>query len=139
MILTFLRDRFAAGFTLGQLFIDGKKTCHTLEDAVREVPGRPVEEWKIKGQTAIPAGRYRVLITPSQRFGRPMLQLMDVPGFTGIRVHGGNNASHVEGCIAVGEERTFEGVRRCSVVLAEIERRVQAAIDAGIEVYAEVE
>ncbi len=96
------RTRFLTRATIGELFVDGVFLCYTLEDVVREQPGVPVEEWKIPGETAIPVGDYRVAITWSNRFARMLPQLMDVPGFTGIRIHPGNASNDTEGCILVG-------------------------------------
>jgi hypothetical protein len=83
--------------TLGTLFIDGAPYCATLEDVVR-----PDGEAKVDGRTAIPAGRYRVMVTFSNRFQRQMPLVCGVPGFEGIRIHPGNTAADTEGCILVG-------------------------------------
>jgi len=138
--LRVLRDVRSAEVTLGQLFVDGEKFCETLEDPVREISGLSVEQWKIKGETAIPRGKYRVIIDFSPRFQRPMLHLLNVPGFAGIRVHGANFAKDVEGCIGVGEERIGQhGIRRCARVLARLEARVAEALAAGRDVWMEVD
>ena len=55
--------------TLGSLYVNDEFECFTLEDVVREIEGRPVSEWKIHGQTAIPAGEYFVTLENSPRFG----------------------------------------------------------------------
>jgi hypothetical protein len=73
--------------TIGTLYVNGKAECFTLEDVRREVKGRPVEEWKVPGETAIPAGVYNIVITPSNRFKRDLPLLENVPGFQGIRIH----------------------------------------------------
>ena len=86
------------GFTLSKLTTP-LRSFWVLEDQVREVVGEPVSEWKVPGKTAIPAGRYKVLITFSNRFQKLMPQLMDVPGFTGVRIHAGNTAADTEGCL----------------------------------------
>ena len=75
--------------TVGTLAIDGTFECYTLEDKVREK--------KIKGITAIPAGRYKVIITESPRFKRPLPLQLNVPGFEGVRIHPGNDAGDTEG------------------------------------------
>ena len=137
--LRVVRDVLAAEVTLGQLFIDGKKFCETLEDPVREVEGKPVKAWKIKGETAIPRGRYRVIIDFSPRFQRTTLHLLDVPGFVGIRVHGANFAKDVEGCIGVGLVRIGErGIARCGLVLEQLEEQVAEALGAGLDVFIEI-
>ncbi len=78
--------------THGSITRDGIPQCVSLEDKIREIEGVPVEEWKIKGKTAIPAGIYDLRITWSNRFQKMMPQLMNVPGFEGIRIHPGNYA-----------------------------------------------
>lgn len=84
---------------LGQLLINGIFECFTLEDIPREV--------KIKGETAIPAGRYQVIIDFSNRFQVRMPLIVNVPGFTGVRIHWGNWAKDTDGCPLVG---TTKGV-----------------------------
>ena len=105
MTLRLVREPTRNGATFGCLFVDGHFACFTLEDAVREVAGRPVSTWKVPAQTAIPSGRYRVIVTPSARFGRPLPLLVDVPGFDGVRIHPGNTIADTEGCILVGCDR----------------------------------
>lgn len=91
------------GRTLGELREPGGKLiCHTLEDPVRVA--------KIKARTAIPAGRYRVVMTQSPRFRRLLPLLVGVRNFVGVRIHAGNEPGDTEGCILVGrrvDERTL--------------------------------
>jgi len=84
--------------TIGELTVDGLFQCYTLEDIEREV--------KIKSETAIPKGTYKVIINHSNRFKRLLPLLIDVPGFEGIRIHSGNSNHDTEGCILVGETRS---------------------------------
>ena len=104
MELTLKRDILADGYTLGLLSVDGKPYCYTVEDKVREGV-------KIPGKTAIPYGRYKVIVNMSNRFKKLMPLLIDVPGFEGVRIHSGNTAEDTEGCIIVGKVRTEKGVR----------------------------
>lgn len=96
--------------TIGALSIDGEFECWICEDPVREVPGQPVSTWKVYGQTAIPFGTYKVDITPSARFKRDLPLLLDVPGFSGIRIHPGNTAADTEGCLLPGAMRLAKSV-----------------------------
>lgn len=98
----------SAACTISELSIEGKFHCYILEDAVREVPGMPVAQWKIPGKTAIPAGTYEVVITQSARFKRDLPLLLDVPGFAGIRIHPGNTAEDTEGCLLPGTHKALD-------------------------------
>ena len=84
----------------------------TCEDVVRELPGIPVEEWKVPGKTAIPAGRYRIDWALSPHFGRMLPHLSGIPGYTGVLIHPGNTEADTEGCILPGMVVTASGVGR---------------------------
>lgn len=102
MELALKRYGFGEKSTLGKLYVDDSFFCYTLEPKVRELDGVPVEQWKIDGKTAIPKGRYRIIIDFSNRFKRELPHLLDIPGFVGVRVHPGNSDVNTEGCILVG-------------------------------------
>jgi hypothetical protein len=84
--------------TIGELLIDGVWECYTLEDKERDV--------KIKNETAIPKGTYKVIINQSNRFKRLLPLLLNVPNFEGVRIHSGNTNHNTEGCILVGRTRS---------------------------------
>lgn len=124
---------------IGTVEIDGASFCFSLEDPVREVSGLAVTEWKIDGETAIPRGRYRVVMDWSERFAKMMPHILDVPGFTGIRFHGGNRAKDVLGCIAVGEKRYDETTIGDSAnILALLIEMIETTIASGFEVWVTV-
>ena len=100
-------------YTIGKLYVGGRYFCDTLEDKVRELGLDG--SGKVKGMTAIPAGRYLVRMDkkspkysarPAYYFceGR-VPRLVDVPFFEGILIHIGNTAKDTEGCILVGENK----------------------------------
>lgn len=91
--------------TVGQLFVNDKWECYTLEDAVRDDPNpvTPENEAKVPGRTAIPLGQYQVVAALSPKFGPNTLTLLNVPGFTYIRIHAGNRDTDTEGCLLVGQ------------------------------------
>lgn len=88
-------------YTIGSLFIDGKYFCDTLEDKVRDL----TKESKVKHKTAIPEGKYKLIVNVSPRFKRKLPRLLNVPHFEGILIHAGNTAEHSSGCILVGENK----------------------------------
>jgi hypothetical protein len=116
--------------THGDLFIDGEWECYTLED--------PVRDEKIKGRTAIPAGRYQITMEHSPRFGPDTLTVNDVPNFTGVRIHAGNTEADTEGCPLVGQLRLETGIGRSKAALDALKPKVKAALDNGDEVWLEI-
>ncbi len=92
-------------YTIGPLSVNGAYFCDTLENPVRDL----TKEKKIKGNTAIPAGRYRVVLNWSPRFGKVLPLLLNVPHFEGIRIHSGNKVIDTDGCILVGRN-TIQGM-----------------------------
>ena len=86
-------------YTIGKLYIDGKWFCDTIEDVVRNLPkdcpytskGRNCEcKEKVYGETAIPVGTYKVVLSYSNKFKRILPEILNVPHFLGIRIHRGN-------------------------------------------------
>lgn len=98
------RTRMTKAATYGELSVNGACMVATLEDIVRRDPNpeTPENEAKVYGETAIPAGRYKVEMTLSPKFKKVMPLVVDVPGFTGIRIHKGNRSLDTLGCILVG-------------------------------------
>ena len=98
-------------YTIGQLFVKedvideystGEKLtylCDTLEPTWRDYAKGAR---KIKGKSAIPEGRYPIVITFSPTFKKWLPLLVNVPMFSGIRIHAGNTAKDTQGCILVG-------------------------------------
>lgn len=140
MNLTLQRRPSQAGATIGELLEDGVRLCFTLEDEIREIEGEPVSSWKIKGATAIPAGRYRLTLEHSPRFGPGTLTIHDVPGFVGVRMHAGNDAGDTEGCPLLGTHVDGPTIRggtsRPAVAMATA--HVRQAIARGEEVWLDV-
>lgn len=132
MELKVLRDICGETCTEGILYVDGEQQCFTLEDVVR--PGGE----KIFGDTAIPAGRYRVIVTPSNRFKRDLPLLVDVPKFEGIRIHSGNTTKDTEGCILVGRKRIPGAVQESRLAFDPLFAKIQDAIAAAEEVWIEI-
>lgn len=86
--------------TIGELLVNDKHLCDTLEDRVRP------EGEKVYGKTAIPEGAYEMVLSYSPRFKKILPEILNVPNFTGIRIHCGNSSANSSGCILVG---TWDG------------------------------
>lgn len=97
------------GYTIGRLFINNEYFCDTLEDTDRWLKSTMSVEGilykKRKGITAIPTGKYDVILTFSPRFKRVLPLLLGVKGYEGVRIHAGNSAEDTEGCLLVGENK----------------------------------
>ena len=98
MIITIKRIYKSENSTIGEMTVDGKWECYTLEDKERDV--------KIKSETAIPKGTYKVIINKSNRFKKLLPLLLNVPNFEGVRIHPGNSNHDTEGCILVGRTKS---------------------------------
>ncbi len=101
MEITLERKIKNATSTEGNLYINGKWFCHTIEDVVRAKAGGWKSKLKVFSKTAIPYGRYPVLVTWSERFKRQLTGVFSVPDFTGIRIHNGTSEQSSAGCIIV--------------------------------------
>jgi hypothetical protein len=102
------------------LTIDGVHQCFTLEDKVRPE--------KIFGLTAIPAGRYEVVVNESAHFHKLLPELVEVPNFEGVRIHSGNKAADTEGCILVGTTKGPNVVNNSHVAFDALFPKIQAAV-----------
>ena len=95
MLIEVKRFEFKDTHTVGKMYVNGIYECYTLEDAVRNGT-------KIIGKTAIPIGTYKLIIDASTRFKQDMPHILDVPDFTGVRIHAGNTSADTDGCILLG-------------------------------------
>ena len=89
----------------GELLLDGKLECYTLEPPFKRDGSKP---------RAIPAGTYRLTVRFSPRFNRLMPHVEEVPGFEGVLIHWGNFPKDTEACTLVGtiHENDFVGHSR---------------------------
>jgi len=101
MELILVRKIHNENSTEGNLYINKVWFCNTIEDRVRAKPGEWKKELKVYGRTAIPYGRYPVLVTWSNHFNRMLTGVFNVPDFEGIRIHNGTSENSSAGCIIV--------------------------------------
>lgn len=119
MDLNLKRIARKAKYTIGKLYIDGQYFCDTIEDTDRGMKQSDAyatnKRKKVKGETAIPTGRYQVTLgVQSERFKNKsqykfcdgyLPRLINVPCFEGVLIHIGNTERDTEGCILVGENK----------------------------------
>lgn len=110
---------------IGQLYVDGLPDCFSLEDTIRP------DGVKVEGETAIPQGTYRLIMSESKRFCRELPQLLDVPGFTGIRIHAGNTCENTAGCILVGLERHDNWIGKSRLALDLLLPKIRTGLAQG--------
>lgn len=116
MTLKLIRSYLGPKYTIGHLYINGQYFCDTIEDVDRGLSQKMKKEdilkKKIKHQTAIPVGKYPIVMNVisgkyvvKQKYkftnGR-MPRLLSVPGFDGILIHPGTTQEDSSGCIIVG-------------------------------------
>jgi hypothetical protein len=136
--LVLKRNRSGEHATIGLLEVDENFACFTCEDVVREQPGVPVEEWKVPGKTAIPAGRYQVIINESRRFKRLLPLLLNVPGFEGVRIHPGNTHEDTEGCILPGTQIAGEMIVESRRAFNRLYLAIESALQSDEEVWIDI-
>ena len=109
--------------TIGELYVDGKFECYTLEDVERKE--------KVFGKTAIPKGTYDVVMTMSNRFKKMMPLLLNVPGYEGVRIHSGNKPEDTEGCLLLGKTRGIDSIGESRNAIAAFYPKVESALKVG--------
>jgi hypothetical protein len=115
--LILIRKHYTLTSTLGELFqIDREQNknihlAYTLEDAVTVN--------KHYGESAIPAGKYKVVNTYSNSFRRTLPLLLDVPNYKFVRIHAGNSNKDTLGCILIGANQDVktEKIWNCAIVV----------------------
>ena len=136
-------------YTIGHLSIDGAYFCDTCEDRDRglrqDLPTSVNQAKKIRGQTAIPTGRYRVSLgVKSPKYSKKkqyaacngyLPRLINVPAFDGILIHIGNTAADSEGCILVGRNKKVGMVTNSVVTFWGLYDRLQTADRRGEQIY----
>ena len=135
-------------YTIGRLYIreqvmdeylpgyEDHYFCDTLEPTWRDYEHGA---YKVKGRSAIPEGRYAVVISYSPKFKQWLPILLGGPEFNrkwqGIRIHAGNTAKDTEGCILVGQNREVGKVLDSRKWLYELKQKIVEAKDRGEAVW----
>ena len=134
--LTLTRIATNSRYTIGRLQVNGQYLMDILEPADRgltsDMPLNKLKRLKVKGKTAIPVGRYRIdMTTVSTRFkyrswakpyGGILPRLLNVPFYSGVLMHVGNDENDTDGCQLTGynkvKGKVIDSVKAFNVLMA---------------------
>jgi len=132
MELELTRSAKTSKSTIGELTINGVFECFILEDKDRGLrKDMPISElivMKIKTRTAIPTGRYEIVVSFSDKFQKMLPLLLDVPAFAGIRIHPGNTDANTEGCLLPGKTKSPDMIGSSRVAFTALFDKIKAAL-----------
>lgn len=128
-----------AEYTISRVYINGSYLgCNALEDTDRgllqSMQITELQRRKVKGKTAIPRGYYDVRITYSPKYKRMMPLVVDVPAFSGIRLHSLNKPEDSEGCIGFGKNDKVGWISDSKYWTDKICRLIETALNKGEKV-----
>ncbi|MBE6249807.1 MAG: hypothetical protein E7106_11210 [Prevotella sp.] len=135
-------------YTIGRLYIqrsvddeylagtENQYFCDTLEPTWRDYEHGA---YKVKGRSAIPEGRYAVVISWSPKMKQWLPILLGGPEFNrkwqGIRIHAGNCSEDTEGCILVGKNREVGKVLDSRIWVHRLKQKIVEAKARGEAVW----
>lgn len=146
-------------YTISNLTVDGKWVCNVIEDRDRGLHQgmslAQIKSIKIKSQTAIPSGRYRVTMkVVSPKFYQKayykdfcmgkLPRLLNVPGFDGILIHAGNivtglaTAGMSAGCLLMGMNTIKGKLTQTRECFAKVYKMMEEADKKGEEIWVSI-
>ena len=141
-------------YTIGNLYINGKLFCNTLEDKDRGLKQTDspmsIQQRKVYGETAIPAGRYEIamnIVSPKYSAVKwykdlcdgKVPRLLNVPGFEGVLMHTGNTALDSYGCVLIGKNTVKGKITQSKDTFKELYKEMKSAYDKGERIYITIE
>ena len=143
MKLSLKRITIRNSYTVGKLYIDGEFFCDTIEDRDRglsqEMSIDQIQSLKVKGETAIPKGTYKITLdVTSPKFSKypfymevckgKLPRLLNVPGYEGVLIHvadGPKRDKLLQGCIGIGRLSAEEYLMNGKEVFTELYKRLK--------------
>jgi hypothetical protein len=139
MELQLKRETFTEQSTIGTLTINGVFECFILEDRDRGLNDtltlEQILKVKVYGKTAIPYGRYEVDWTMSPRFKKMMPILLNVKGYSGIRIHKGNTEVDSLGCLLCGTRKKSNMITESTLATKNLYAKIESAKKQGQKIY----
>lgn len=133
MTIKIYRYEFNQNNTIGKMFVNSMFFGYILEDKDRglndDMTIAEIKMRKLFGQTAIPSGKYEIILSYSNRFKKVLPLLLNVKGFEGIRIHGGNTEADTLGCPLLGAKRGDNKIFEC----AEINQKLISMLAKSLE------
>lgn len=141
-------------YTIGNLYINDKYFCDTLEDTDRgldqAMPIEKIKQLKIKDKTAIPTGTYNILMNVvSPKYSKRQYymdlckgkvpRLTSVPGYDGVLIHVGNTAADTSGCILVGLNKAKGKVLSSRIIFEKLYPILKEASNKGEKITLTIE
>ena len=139
-----------SAYTIGNFYIDGAKLCNSLEDTdrglVSTMPTGIINSKKVYGKTAIPTGRYRVILSVSLK-NRPWAkkyqgltpEILKVKSYSGVRIHPLNTAEQSLGCPGIGDNTEVGKITNSTKRYYELMEKLFPAWEKGEEVWLTIE
>lgn len=140
-----------SGYTIGIFYVSGKRLCESLEDTdrglVQTMPTGKINQVKVKGKTAIPKGTYKVILSVSpifkdrvwgKKYNGLVPEILDVKGFSAIRIHPGNRASDTDGCPLCGDNSAVGRLTNSTKRYYELMDMLVPAWERGEEITIEI-
>ena len=138
MKIKVIREVFTDKSTIGSLYVNDVFFCYTLEDKDRGLDQSQslimIQAKKLFGITAIPYGKYPLIVNKSPKFGRLLPRLQGIKGFDGVLIHRGNSAEHSHGCILVGYKKGTDCIMESTKAEADLITILQKESTHTIEI-----
>jgi hypothetical protein len=138
MKIKVVREVFTDKSTIGSLYLNDVFFCYTLEDKDRGLDQSQsvftIQAKKLFGITAIPYGKYQLIVNKSPKFGRLLPRLQGIKGFDGVLIHRGNSAEHSHGCILVGYKKGTDCIMESTKAEADLITILQRESTHTIEI-----
>lgn len=135
------RTTFTDKSTIGELSINGAFECFVLEDTDRGLKDSmtfdEIKKLKVYGETAIPYGVYKIVVTKSERFSKMkgsdvyLPLLLNVKGYEGIRIHTGNKPADTHGCLLPARKKGINVVTESTTAFNNLNEKINWALKKG--------
>lgn len=147
-------------YTISNLTVNDFWVCNIIEDRDRGLHKgmslSQIRSLKVKSQTAIPSGRYRVTMkVVSPKFSQKkyymdfckgrLPRVLDVPGFDGILIHAGNlntdlaTAGMSAGCLLTGINTVVGALTKTKANFEKLYKLLLKADQKGEDIYLTVQ